>query len=112
MKSHIIQKPVAVILGNSGNIGCLAARAFACQGTAVAMMHEAGERSSRVVDCLSGDNHFAMSGCLSRSSDLASFAGLVHTLYGRVDYLINCDDAAVAVRGLHCSARARLSGLL
>ena len=81
MKSHIIQKPVAVILGNSGNIGCLAARAFACQGTAVAMMHEAGERSSRVVDCLPGDNHFAMSGCLSRSSDLASFAGLVHTLY-------------------------------
>ncbi len=112
MKSHIIQKPVAVILGNSGNIGCLAARAFACQGTAVAMMHEAGERSSRVVDCLPGDNHFAMSGCLSRSSDLASFAGLVHTLYGRVDYLINCEDAAVAVRGLHCSARARLSVLL
>lgn len=85
---------------------------MACRELRLPMMHEAGERSSRVVDCLSGDNHFAMSGCLSRSSDLASFAGLVHTLYGRVDYLINCEDAAVAVRGLHCSARARLSVLL
>lgn len=112
MKSHIIQKPVAVILGNADNIGCLAARAFACQGTAVAMLHEASEVSSRVVDCLPGGNHFAMSGCLIRSSDLASFAGLVHALYGRVDYLINCEDAAVEVNGLKCSARTRLSVLL
>ena len=112
MKSHIIQKPVAVILGNAGNIGYLAAKAFACRGTVVAMLHEAGEESSRVVDCLPGGNHFGMSGCLGHPPDLASFAGLVHTLYGRVDYLINCEDAAVAVRGLHCSARARLSVLL
>ena len=54
MKSHIIQKPVAVILGNAGNIGYLAAKAFACRGTVVAMLHEAGEESSRVVDCLPG----------------------------------------------------------
>lgn len=94
MKSHIIQKPVAVILGNAGNIGYLAAKAFACRGTVVAMLHEAGEESSRVVDCLPGGNHFGMSGCLGHPPDLASFAGLVHTLYGRVDYLINCEDAA------------------
>lgn len=61
MKSHIIQKPVAVILGNAGNIGYLAAKAFACRGTVVAMLHEAGEESSRVVDCLPGGNHFGMS---------------------------------------------------
>lgn len=112
MKSHIIQKPVAVILGNAGNIGYLAAKAFACRGTVVAMLHEAGEESSRVVDCLPGGNHFGMSGCLGHSPDLASFAGLVHTLYGRVDYLINCEDAAVEVQGLNCSARSRLSILL
>lgn len=112
MKSHIIQKPVAVILGNAGNIGYLAARAFACQGTVVAMLHEAGEESSRVVDCLPGGSHLAMSGCLSHPPDLASFAGLVHALYGRVDYLIHCEDAAVEVRGLNCSACTRLSVLL
>lgn len=112
MKSHIIQKPVAVILGNAGSIGGLAARAFACQGTVVAMLHESGEESSRVVDCLPGSNHFAMSGCLDHSPDLASFAGLVHTLYGRVDYLVTCEDAAVQVKGLNCSARSRLSVLL
>lgn len=75
MKSPIIQKPVAVILGNAGNIGYLAARAFACQGIAVAMLHESGEESSRVVGCLPGANHFAMSGRLDHSPDLASFAG-------------------------------------
>lgn len=112
MKSHIIQKPVAVILGNAGNIGYLAAKAFACRGTVVAMLHEAGEESSRVVDCLPGGNHFGMSGCLGHPPDLASFAGLVHTLYGRVDYLINCEDAAVEVQGLNCSARSHLSILL
>ena len=112
MKSHIIQKPVAVILGNAGNIGYLAAKAFACRGTVVAMLHEAGEESSRVVDCLPGGNHFGMSGCLGHPPDLASFAGLVHTLYGRVDYLINCEDAAVEVQGLNCYARSRLSILL
>lgn len=112
MKSHIIQKPVAVILGNAGNIGCLVARAFACQGTAVAMLHESGEESSRVVDCLPGSNHFAMSGRLDHSPDLASFAGLVHALYGRVDYLVTCEDASVEVTGLNCSARGRLSVLL
>ena len=36
MKSQVIQKPVVVILGNAGNIGYLAAKAFACQGTVVA----------------------------------------------------------------------------
>ena len=41
MKSQVIQKPVVVILGNAGNIGYLAAKAFACQGTVVAMLHEA-----------------------------------------------------------------------
>lgn len=112
MKFHIIQKPVAVIVGNAGNIGYLAAKAFACRGTVVAMLHEAGEESSRVVDCLPGGNHFGMSGCLGHAPDLASFAGLVHTLYGRVDYLINCEDAAVEVEGLNCSARTRLPILL
>lgn len=112
MKSHIIQKPVAVILGNAGNIGSLAARAFACQGTAVAMLHEHGEEASRVVGCLPGSNHFAMSGHLDHSPDLASFAGLVHTLYGRVDYLLTCEDAGVEVKGLNCSARSRLAVLL
>lgn len=53
-----------------------------------------------------------MSGYLSHSPDVASFAGLVSPLYGRVDYLINCEDAAVEVQGLNCSARARLSVLL
>lgn len=76
------------------------------------MLHEAGEESSRVVDCLPGGNHFGMSGCLGHPPDLASFAGLVHTLYGRVDYLINCEDAAVEVQGLNCSARSHLSILL
>lgn len=112
MKSHIIQKPVAVILGNAGNIGYLAARAFACQGTAVAMLHEPGEEASRVISCLPGANHFAMSGYLNHSSALASFAGLVHTLYGRVDYLLTCEDAAVEVEGLNCSACGRLAVLL
>lgn len=112
MKSPIIQKPVAVILGNAGNIGYLAARAFACQGIAVAMLHESGEESSRVVGCLPGANHFAMSGRLDHSPDLASFAGLVHTLYGRVDYLLTCEDAAVKVKGLNYSARGRLTVLL
>ena len=37
MKSQVIQKPVVVILGNAGNIGYLAAKAFACQGTDLAM---------------------------------------------------------------------------
>lgn len=45
MKSQVIQKPVVVILGNAGNIGYLAAKVFACQGTVVAMLHEAGEES-------------------------------------------------------------------
>lgn len=112
MKSHLIQKPVAVILGNAGSIGCLAARAFACQGAAVAMLHESGEESSRVVDGLPGENHFAMSGRLDHSPDLASFAGLVHALYGRVDYLVTCEDAAAEVKGLNCSARRRLTVLL
>lgn len=112
MKSHLIQKPVAVILGNAGSIGCLAARAFACQGAAVAMLHESGEESSRVVGGLPGDNHFAMSGRLDHSPDLASFAGLVHALYGRVDYLVTCEDAAAEVKGLNCSARRRLTVLL
>ena len=87
MKSQVIQKPVVVILGNAGNIGYLAAKAFACQGTVVAMLHEAGEESCHIVDCLPGSSHLVMSGRLNHSSDLASFAGLVHTLYGRVEYL-------------------------
>ena len=95
MKSQVIQKPVVVILGNAGNIGYLAAKAFACQGTVVAMLHEAGEESCHIVDCLPGSSHLVMSGRLNHSSDLASFAGLVHTLYGRVDYLIICEDASV-----------------
>lgn len=49
---------------------------------------------------------------LGHAPDLASFAGLVHTLYGRVDYLINCEDASVEVQGLNCSARTRLAILL
>lgn len=100
MKSQVIQKPVVVILGNAGNIGYLAAKAFACQGTVVAMLHEAGEESCHIVDCLPGSSHLVMSGRLNHSSDLASFAGLVHTLYGRVDYLIICEDASVEVQGL------------
>lgn len=112
MKSQMFQKPVAVILGNASNIGCLAVKAFACQGVAVAMLHETSEESSRVADCLPGPNHFGMSGYLSHSPDVASFAGLVYPLDGRVDYLINCEDAAVEVQGLNCSARARLSVLL
>ena len=35
-----------------------------------------------------------------------------HTLYGRVDYLIICEDASVEVQGLSCSSRVRLSVLL
>ena len=112
MKSQVIQKPVVVILGNAGNIGYLAAKAFACQGTVVAMLHEAGEESCHIVDCLPGSSHLVMSGRLNHSSDLASFAGLVHTLYGRVDYLIICEDASVEVQGLSCSSRVRLSVLL
>lgn len=112
MKSQVIQKPVVVILGNAGNIGYLAAKAFACQGTVVAMLHEAGEESCHIVDCLPGSSHLVMSGRLNHSSDLASFAGLVHTLYGRVDYLIICEDASVEVQGLGCSSRSRLSVLL
>ena len=54
MKSQVIQKPVVVILGNADNIGYLAAKAFACQGTVVAMLHEAGEESCHIVDCLPG----------------------------------------------------------
>lgn len=46
------------------------------------------------------------------SPELASFAGLVHALYGRVDYLVNCGNAAVEVQGLNYSAYARLSVLL
>lgn len=94
------------------NIGYLAAKAFACQGTVVAMLHEAGEESCHIVDCLPGSSHLVMSGRLNHSSDLASFAGLVHTLYGRVDYLIICEDASVEVQGLSCSSRVRLSVLL
>ena len=112
MKSQVIQKPVVVILGNAGNIGYLAAKAFACQGTVVAMLHEAGEESCHIVDCLPGSSHLVMSGRLNHSSDLASFAGLVHTLYGRVDFLIICEDASVEVQGLSCSSRVRLSVLL
>lgn len=112
MRSQIIQKPVAVILGNADNIGCVAAKAFACQGIAGAMLHEASEEFSRVVDCLPGFNHFGMSGCPNHSPELVSFAGLVHALYGGVDYLVNCEDAAIEVQGLNCSARARLSVLL
>ena len=66
------------------------------------MLHETSEESSRVADCLPGPNHFGMSGYLSHSPDVASFAGLVYPLYGRVDYLINCEDAAVEVQGLNC----------
>lgn len=103
---------MVVILGNADNIGYLAAKAFACQGTVVAMLHEAGEESCHIVDCLPGSSHLVMSGRLNHSSDLASFAGLVHTLYGRVDYLIICEDASVEVQGLSCSSRVRLSVLL
>ena len=46
------------------------AKAFACRGSVVAMLHEAGEESSRVVDCLPGGNHFGMSGCLGHPPDL------------------------------------------
>lgn len=76
MKSQVIQKPVVVILGNAGNIGYLAAKAFACQGTVVAMLHEAGEESCHIVDCLPGSSHLVMSGRLNHSSDLASFKGV------------------------------------
>ena len=65
MKSQVIQKPVVVILGNAGNIGYLAAKAFACQGTVVAMLHEAGEESCHIVDCLPGSSHLVMSGRLT-----------------------------------------------
>lgn len=40
-----------------------------------------------------------MSGCLNLSPELASFTELVHALYGRVDYLLNCEDVAVESRG-------------
>lgn len=63
------------------------------------MLHEASEEFSRVVDCLPGSNHFGMSGCLNLSPELASFTELVHALYGRVDYLLNCEDVAVESRG-------------
>ena len=33
-------------------------------------------------------------------------------LYGRVDYLIICEDASCEVQGLSCSSRVRLSVLL
>lgn len=111
MKSHFIHKPVAVILGNAGGIGCLAAKAFASQGAIASMLYQE-EHPARVIDSLPGSNHFSMSGCLNHSPDLASFAGLVHALYGRVDYLVSCGEAAVQVNGLNCTASTRVSVLL
>lgn len=111
MKSYFIQKPVAVILGNADGIGCLAAKAFASQGATVAMLYQE-ENPARAIDSLPGSNHFSMSGHLNHPPDLASFAGLVHALYGRVDYLISCGDAGVQVSGLSCTASTRVSILL
>lgn len=108
----MIQKPVVVILGNADNIGCLTARAFAAQGAVIAMLNNDRAAGDRMMGSLPGGNHLHVVGQLDHAADLASFAGLVDTLYGRVDELICCEDAGVMVPHLQCSARMRMAMLL
>ena len=80
---------VALITGGASGIGAAAARLFAAEGAAVAVLDRDGDGAGRVVDTLDGPKGLALAADVTDRAAVEEATSLAASTFGRLDVVYN-----------------------